>query len=415
MNYNQNNLEGKLSQDDINNLISRRNMELNGSAVTQQNVNTNININSNNANIAIAQVLLNNPIIKQNETLIAPITRKILEMPSLVELMNKDVERFKMQILDNNFLRMIINNIQNELVKNTNPDKSNEPSIYQPIINQPPINTNQHQNQNQALINSNPLSPTGEAQKTNILPPLTDVHYIEYNLSLNNLDFNDNKYVFTKYGNISKVKLNSITIELINSESDIQNELYVTFTELGGKTYLSNNDNVFGKLLLHSKGSNFMTYIPEYGTCYNIFLNPIYLETLTMKLYNIKLEEYDPSEIPMSKMSKLNNKNNKNLKLLKLTSINKHNLLEKSQLIVHFIKDDLLIISNSDIYKIEDEYTFIISYSNEIEDDFTGIKIIKNNYKIMLNLSLYEINYPIILGIDKMYDNIKKLNELLIY
>jgi hypothetical protein len=118
MNYNNNITQEKINDTLINDFISRRNNDFpTMRAPNIQNGNNNITGNGTQTmNLNLASILTSIPKVNSNPSLIPALINKISSMNGLMELMQKDPNRFTFEVSNPQFLDMIIMQINNEAI-----------------------------------------------------------------------------------------------------------------------------------------------------------------------------------------------------------------------------------------------------------------------------------------------------------
>lgn len=372
-------------------------------------------------NSTLMSIILQTPIAIQNPNLVPSILNEIMQMPHLVDLMNKNPPVFQQQMKNPEFLQMIINQVQNKSNPKLKPMDLNETPVSQqssltPIGAEPPVNSltsefmkrmsaykdgpstssdvdiTQHMGNLENKMNK--FIPPSEQLVNNVLPDLDAIHLIDYDISLdfrNDLENSaKNRYLlkFNKYGNISKIKLNSCLIpenDYLASEPYI----YIKIEELGGRCYTSNNDNVFGKLILHENRNGYLYYKPDENSCVQFFSQPQTFNKFTISFVNYNGKYLSLEEIAISKALKLKKQNK-----LKFVTEYRHKLNQNEEIEIHIYRKTEIDSYTVQVDSIIDEHTFTVDNVFEVLTE--KIKIRKNSFNCCLGFKFYEINWNLL-------------------
>lgn len=272
-------------------------------------------------------LLLQTPVAMQNPNLVPLLITEIMQMPHLVDMMEKNPPAFQQQVTNPQFLQMITN-----LIRNKNDPKMKPMSL----VDEPPAGasagagmgvgtgtgttTTDYAKLVAQLSTSSPggggaspdinklnlYIPPSDQLVNNILPDLDQIHLIDYDLCLdfrNDLEATQKSQYplkFTKFGNISRVELTSCIIP----ENDLlMNEpyIFVKIEELGGRCYTANHDNTFGKLILTQNVNGYLHYVPDKGSCIQTFSQPQSFQKFTVSFLNYNGKHMNLKEINIKK------------------------------------------------------------------------------------------------------------------
>ncbi len=404
--------DSKLDPTALDNVLEQRRKEFPAMNYQQAGGNNNQSNGGGGSNVNLMSIILQTPIANQNPNLVPSIMTEIQNMPHLVEMMSKNPQGFQQQILAPGFLDMLVTTIRNRAGnKDTKPLFYNEPTST-PIVPETTsddpnseylkrmnaykngdlsINTTTHQGQN---LMTKYIPPT-EQLVNNSLPDLDQIHLINYSLSL---DFRDdlentakNRYLlkFHKYGNVSKIKLNSCLI----SENDYlakEPYIYMKIEEVGGRCYTSNHDCVFGKLILSENRNGYLYYKPDENSCIQMFSQPRTLDKLTISFVNYHGKSLNLQEIIINKSLKL-----KKLDKLKFISEYKHKLIVGEKIHIHIYRKATGIDEYTvEVESIVDDNTFMVDNVFEVLTE--NIKVLRNNVNCSLSFQLSEINWNLL-------------------
>jgi hypothetical protein len=414
MNYNNNITQEKINDTLINDFISRRNNDFpTMRAPNIQNGNNNITgTGTQTMNLNLASILTSIPKVNSNPSLIPALINKISSMNGLMELMQKDPNRFTFEISNPQFLDMIIMQINNESNSKSKPLDMNESTINNnqitnQINNQMP---NQINNQMSTQINNqmpsqmqnkNSLTEIGQSLVNNVLPDLSEMQMINYTLSLDLInDLSEqkgNKYKlsFIKYGNISKLAINSV---IMQRNDKILNEkfIYIKIDEFpNGKTLMANHESVFGKLIMYNYDDNYMYYKSDFNNTksgYLDFTNSITLENLTVSFISSSGKKINPTEISTIKKTKLKIRNS-DISQLKFITEFSHKLKQNDTIKLQHLKKNEIAEYFVEVQEVIDNNTFTIENCLPDEEAKLGNILIFSNSNISFTFSLYEINW----------------------
>ena len=422
---NNNNNSNKLTDSVVTDYMARRQMEF--PAIKMQN-NNGIQMKQllpADININLAKILSTIPIISSNPSIIPALINKIMSMPQMIEKLTTDQNQFRIEISNPSFLQMLITQINNDSNPKNRPMDLSEQANIDPnqqqqhiplqLQLQNPMNNNNIQLLNQGQGQNNfGMTMTNVAQSLldNVLPTLTSLELMDYSVSLlypNDLmEQKGFKYVFKfdKFANISKISLTSLVIE---KNIIMQNEqcIYVKIDEFQGRCFMSNQQQVFGKMILVEENEKFLHYRMDYDTCMQVFSNPQIFEHLTISFIMKDGKMFDPTQININKKSKMKSRNE-----LKIETKNKHGLLEGQQIKLQIIKKDEIDEYTVDVKTIENDNIFYIDNVSENDDKFT-IRIFKVSFFISLSFKFYEINWNQITGKSIQSAQLTKLGQLI--
>jgi len=371
----------------------------------------------------LLNILLQTSIAMQNPTILPNIISEINQMPHLVDLMSKDPSQFQAQVTNPNFLEMLVNQIKNKsdprmkpmnlrdevaldvpLITNgetgsVNSEYNKLVSMYQNGSGLDMTTTNNPMNNPMNSNNSNLLNhfiPPSEQLVNNTLPDLSQIHLIDYDLSLDfrtdleSVSNAKNQYglKFAKFGNVSKVELTSCLIP----ESDfLMNEpyIYVKVEELGGRCYTSNHDNTFGKLILSENKNGYLHYVPDRGSCIQNFSQPVSFQKFTISFLNYNGKYISLKEISVTKSLKLK-KTNK----LKFITQYRHKLSVGDTIDIHIYRESEIDSYEVQVDSIIDDNTFTVD--NVFETLTEHIVILRHTVNCSFKFKLYEINWNLL-------------------
>ena len=232
--------------------------------------------------------------------------------------------------------------------------------------------------------------------KVNILPPMDQIYFIDYNLSLDIRSdlINSENYIpeycfqFTKFGNISKVELTSL---IISKHSALLAEpyLFVNIREIDGRCHLSNGKRTFGKIMLMEKKDQNLIYVPE--DCLQIFSSPICLNRLTVSICNYQGIPINLKEIKVNRILKSKTEDD----IIIIESCYPHNLEEKEKIEVQMLHGITDSYTDVEVKSIISDRRFSVNKSRF--DNITNtIRIFKNNINFSVTFKLSEINWFIL-------------------
>lgn len=385
--------------------------------------------NIGNTGTPLMNIILQTPVAIQNPNMVPSIINEIHQMGHLMDLMNKDPGSFQRQITNPEFMGMIINQIKNKANDKMKPMSLNDiQSATMENKDIQPINVdlsseltkrmNIYQNggtvpdlsQNEFVNQLNKHIPPSDYLINNTLPDLDAVHLIDYDLFL---DFrtdleNDtkNRYSmkFNKYGNVSKVKLNSCLIP-VNDYLLSEPYIYIKIEELGGRCYTSNHDNVFGKLILSENRNGYLYYKPDEESCIQLFSQPMTFNKFTISFLNYMGKYLNLKEIIVKNTVKL-----KKLNRLKFVTQYKHQLVPAENIEIQIIRKHEIDSYNVPVFSIIDDYTFTV---DNVFDVLTNdIKIMKNSVNCSLSFKLFEINWNLLINKTPQNAQLIKLSQL---
>jgi hypothetical protein len=366
----------------------------------------------------VMTAILNTQIAMQNPNLIPAMINEIMQMSHLVDMMNKNPQAFQQTIQAPGFLQMIVNQIKTKSDPKNKPMDFNEtPANGAGLPPAPEIPSDDPNSEFQRRLNAyktggseftsgpgggglnfenslNKYIPPSEQLVNNTLPDLDVAHLIDYSLCLdfrNDLETTaKNRYLlkFHKYGNISKVKLNSCMIP----ENDYlakEPYIYVKIEELGGRCYTSNHDCVFGKLVLCENRNGYLYYKPDEGSCMQVFSQPKVLDKFTLSILNYQGKYLNLREIIINKSLKLKKQNK-----LKFITEYKHKLTVDEEIEIHIYRKAEIDSYRVQVDSVLDDQTFTVN--NEFEVLTDKIKVLKASVNCSLNFQLSEINWNLL-------------------
>jgi hypothetical protein len=387
---------------------------------------------SNDGNNSLLSILLRTSVALQNPSLVPSMVKEIMQMTQLVELMNRDPNSFQQQITNPSFLQMIITQINNKNDPKMRPMNLNENETPSNILAPSQENTSMNSEYDKlaSLYKSGVLStdhtigqagqdnmmnvmiPPSDQLINNTLPDLDSVHLIDYDLSLDfrtdlELSVDEKKQYplrFTKFGNISKIKLSSCMIP----ENDMFKKepyIYIKIEELSGRCYLGNRDVVFGKLILTGQQGGYLHYIPDQDSCVQNFSQPISVAKLTVSFLNYNGKYLNLREIQVQKSSRLKKQNK-----LKFVTTYKH-LLNKGEIInIRFDLEQETDVYDVPIDEVVDDQTFTV---NNVFDRLSEqIIIMRPSVACSLKFKLFEINWNLLTKKTVQNAQLIKLSQL---
>ena len=380
----------------------------------------------NDLRVTLSSILSGIPAVMNNYSILPALINKILSIKPLTEKLLNNKALFEQEINNPSLLQMLFTQIYNDTQERTKPmdmsignDPNSNPENNDklPFPQQAIHPSLQSQNTFGSMLDSQSLSSSsGITQyfQENVLPNIDDIFLMDYNLILdvqNDLhDQKGNRYTlkFTKFSNISKIEISSLTLS-DDERLDTEPFINIKFDEIKGRCLLSNHENIFGRLIKKSTGFNSVNYVPENNSCRQVFSNPISLDQLTVSFQTSNGKYYDPSEILILRKFKI-----KTTGALKFITKHPHNLKESQEIKIHFIKNNEIEQYTVEVFKVEDQNTFYIEKCSDDEDNVKGtIKIYRTKFTIGLSIKFYEINWNQITGKSVQNAQLTKLNQLL--
>ena len=246
-----------------------------------------------------------------------------------------------------------------------------------------------------------------EYLKSNILPPMDQIYYIDYNLSLDirgdavSSDNHTPEYClqFTRFGNISRVELLSL---IVSHHHVLLTEpyLFVDIKEIEGRCHLSNGKRTFGKIV-SAKRDGHIVYVPE--ECIQTFSKPIQLERLTLSFCDHQGTPINIREIKVDCVRKGND--------LTIECINPHFLQEREKVEVQIIKPLEIDSYEVEVKSVIDEKRFKIK--NSFADLTTKIRIFRTSIVLSATFKLSEINWFILNDSSVQTSQLIKLSQMI--
>jgi len=397
-----------------------------GSNIDTQMVGTVPNASINGQ---LMNILLQTPVAMQNPGIVPHLISEIMQMPHLVDLMNKDYASFQQQVANPSFLQMIITQIKNKNDPKMKPMNLNDEIPTQGgtgTLVPPPEGTvnsdymkmvNTYKNSNLGAPDVNQLNiiiPPSEQLVNNTLPDFDKIHLINYDLSLDfRTDLENtpeteqkNQYPlkFVKFGNISKVKLTSC---LIPENGFLAKEpyIYVKIEELGGRCYTANHDTTLGKLILYENKNGYLYYVPDKGSCTQIFSQPMSFQKFTVSFLNYNGKYINPKEISILKSTKLKKENK-----LKFVTLYKHKLCVGDTVGIHIYHKTEMDMYAVKVETVIDDTTFTVD--NCFDTLSEHIVVLYHSFNCSFQFTLYEINWNLLTKKNIQNAQLIKLSQL---
>ena len=257
----------------------------------------------------------------------------------------------------------------------------------------PPNHPQQSSNGNAQQFNGQ----QSQDQIGNVLPDLDALHYVEYNVSLDMCNMGDvnnpsrsNKFIslFDKISSISKICLKSFIIER-NSIFENEPYIYVKLAEFKGKCYISGTIESFGKLVVSKIDSRYIHYVPDTGTCIQIFKTPINLNVLTLSFLNKHGKLINPREIQLLEIEQENDV------ITLFTKYTTHGLKVSNEYTIDIHNGELTTCSLSPSEIKPDSIVFEGLQDFEIHEN-AKVKLYNDNIEASCVFAFSEINWPLI-------------------
>lgn len=262
------------------------------------------------------------------------------------------------------------------------------------------------------------LKPS-EYLKYNIVPPMEEIFWLDYNLSLdirNDGISTDNHipeytFQFSRFGNISRVELVSI---IVTPHPVLEEEPYVfiNFKEISGRCHLSNGTRTFGKIMLMptststiegDRNKRNLIYVPE--ECFQNFSRPITLENLTVSFCDSSGIPINIREIKVSRVLRP-----KSQPELIIECHRPHYLIEGEKIEVQIIKTVEIESYEVEVLSVIDATSFRIK--NDFQDLTRQIRIFKTKINLSFTLKFSEINWFLLNDNNVTSTQLIKLSEL---
>ena len=341
------------------------------------------------------------PYLKDNPQLIPLIFKEIETNQRFVKQANEQPNELMKQLDANRWIEVLLNKVTSTLKSRETQQVPIQPDIHssRDLLDPIPISyttkdTGAHTPASVPILNQ-PQSQMAQEQSGNILPDIDTVHYIEYNMSMDMCNTGDqsrlNKFTvkFDKVSGISKICLKSFIVER-NNQLEYEPYIYIKLGEFKGKCYISGTTESFGKLIVNKIDNRFIHYVPDTGTCIQIFKTPISLDTLTISFLNKQGKSINLKEIQLSEIDQENDV------FSIYTKYNTTHLKTYNEYTLDIMSDTFMECSGLSPSEIKDN-TIVFEGLQDIDITKSAkIKLYNDNIEASCVFTFSEINWPLI-------------------